>query len=163
MRKEKRKKSIFNKISNRLAYTLIVISIVILLGMGVYAAVGHSFSEISGPSCTGLLKWTGSVWSCMPSPPSCALTNQVLHWDGSDWSCVTIDIGYECYWTGWLTNPNYCYYEDYCGNNCYYPYEDDGLCDENQRYCTNGVITDTREALRCPKPFGQECPPLSGW
>ena len=55
MRKEKRKKSIFNKISNRLAYTLIAILIIVLVALVVYAAVdptifGHPLNEISAPA-----------------------------------------------------------------------------------------------------------------
>jgi len=62
------------KFSKRLSYTLIVISAVILIGVGVYAygtnspsTFGHSIGEIAAPSgcATGqFLKWTGSAWNC---------------------------------------------------------------------------------------------------
>ena len=63
-------------ISNKLAYTLIVILSIALLGIGVYAYnlppptnVGHTLNEIAQPSGCGsnqVLTWTGSAWTCTP-------------------------------------------------------------------------------------------------
>ncbi len=72
MSKKKRSKK-FN-ISNRLAYTLIIVLSIVLLGIGVYAYnlppptnVGHTLNEIAQPSgclANQVLTWTGSAWTC---------------------------------------------------------------------------------------------------
>lgn len=96
MSKKKRSKK-FN-ISNRLAYTLIIILSIVLLGMGVYAYnmppptnVGHTINEIAQPS------------GC--------LANQVLTWTGSAWTCTTPAAGtkipvYQCPMS--IVATNYC-------------------------------------------------------
>lgn len=93
----KRGKKKFN-ISNKLAYTLIAISLIILLGIGVYAyggtspaVMGHSMGELM-PSCSGILTGTANSansWACIPAPPVCA-ASQSLRWTGSDWECKDI-------------------------------------------------------------------------
>jgi len=68
-------------ISNKLAYTLIALSCIILLGMGVYAITpgvapdpGHLLSSIAPPENCGpneILTWTGTAWDCVtPVTPS---------------------------------------------------------------------------------------------
>jgi hypothetical protein len=54
----KKKREVFKNISNKLAYTLIAICVIILLGIGVYAYgtsnpanFGHTTGEITWPSC----------------------------------------------------------------------------------------------------------------
>ena len=77
-----------------------IIVLVIGLGMGVYALTagvapspGHTLNTVSAPSgCAGntLLKWTGTDWTCIPSPPICTGSEQGLTWTGSAWQCKTI-------------------------------------------------------------------------
>ncbi|MEN7982250.1 MAG: hypothetical protein ABFQ65_02295 [Nanoarchaeota archaeon] len=55
-------------LSNRIYYTIITISILLILGTGVYAVTGvsHSLDEINLPTCSTnqILKWSGSNWIC---------------------------------------------------------------------------------------------------
>lgn len=71
---QKKEREMFKSISNKFAYTIIALCIVILLAIGVYAygtnnpsVFGHSIGELAPPtSCTAnqVLTWTGSAWSC---------------------------------------------------------------------------------------------------
>lgn len=77
----KKRASKFN-ISNKLAYTLIVILSIVLIGVGVYAyggsapsTMGHSAGELAPPaSCTAgqTLTWSGSAWTCLLLNPTSA-------------------------------------------------------------------------------------------
>jgi hypothetical protein len=70
----KKKREVFKNISNKFAYTIITLCIMILLAIGVYAygtsspsVFGHSIGEVAPPtSCTAnqVLTWTGSAWAC---------------------------------------------------------------------------------------------------
>ncbi|MEN7982710.1 MAG: hypothetical protein ABFQ65_04655, partial [Nanoarchaeota archaeon] len=55
-------------LSNRIYYTIITISILLILGTGVYAVTGvsHSLDEIGLPSCAEnqVLKYLGGAWVC---------------------------------------------------------------------------------------------------
>lgn len=59
-------------VSNRLLYTLITLGILIIIGVGVYAATytasggGHPITELSTCADTQILKMVGGVWSCQP-------------------------------------------------------------------------------------------------
>ncbi len=160
MNKKREVKTIELNFSNKTLYIFLVLIVLVILGIGVYAygnpgapaTLGHTTGELM-PSCTGILTSTSGVansWGCIPSPPSCSLTNQVLHWDGSSWSCATIDVGFDCYWSGWspdcscltLENPvTPCGY-DLVGNPIY-------ATQTTQEYCIGGTITDTRIVWCC--------------
>lgn len=88
---QKKKREMFKSISNKLAYTIITLCIVILLAIGVYAygtsnpsVFGHSIGELAPPTtCTAnqVLTWTGSAWACT-TPSSTSST-------GIDWIKTT--------------------------------------------------------------------------
>jgi hypothetical protein len=107
VRKKRAKK--FN-ISNKLAYTLIVIALVIGLGVGVIAwggynpsVMGHSAGELAAPSgCTAnqVLTYNGTTWRCaaptatdtrfvvnasglciINAPATCTVTQQTCNYD----------------------------------------------------------------------------------
>lgn len=71
-----------SNISNKLAYTLIVVALIVGLGIGVLALTpgvapnpGHTIDTVAPPSsCTAgqVLTWSGSAWSC--TTPSSGLT-----------------------------------------------------------------------------------------
>ena len=68
---KKKKGEVFKNISNKLAYTLIVVLSLALLGIGVYATTytasgaGHPYTEISTcPSNGQILKMSGGSWVC---------------------------------------------------------------------------------------------------
>lgn len=142
MKKEKGLKK-FN-ISNKLAYTLMVVFSIVLLGIGVFAfnyapsnpsVMGHSANEL-------LLDW-GAVSSCTGTATNCealftqsACDNQDGCWYGctggefditcswfSQWDCSSMS---GCYWdsgtnscTGWAEQTVYC--QDLNpSNNCMY-------------------------------------------
>jgi hypothetical protein len=95
---QKKKREMFRNISNKFAYTIIALCIVILLAIGVYAygtnnpsVFGHSIGELAPPtSCAAnqVLTWTGSAWSC--TTPSSA-SSMGIDWiktargGGPDW------------------------------------------------------------------------------
>jgi len=73
-------------ISNKLAYTLIALSCIILFGIGVYAYCGTTNSSNFGHTI-------GEV-----APPENCLAGQTLIWTGTAWNCetpVTGLTGYE--------------------------------------------------------------------
>jgi hypothetical protein len=76
-------------ISNKLAYTLIVIALIIGLGIGVLAygtsspsTMGHSLGEISMPACSNgqVLGMVSGAWACVTpsagSTDNCRFCNQ---------------------------------------------------------------------------------------
>jgi hypothetical protein len=94
----KKKREVFKNISNKFAYTIITLCIVILLAIGVYAygtsspsVFGHSIGELAPPtSCTAnqILTWTGSAWTCT-TPSSASSTGidwiRIVGGGGSEW------------------------------------------------------------------------------
>lgn len=73
----RKKRAIVFNISNKLAYTLIVILSIVLIGVGVYALTpgvapnpGHTIDYIA--------------------PPAGCISGQVLTWTSSGWSCQTV-------------------------------------------------------------------------
>ena len=115
---KKKKREMFSNVSNKLAYTLIVILSLALFGIGVYAATysasgaGHPYTEISTCGANQILQMNsaGNAWTCVtssssiPTPPSCS-TNQILTWTGSAWSCKTGTAIYKC---PAMLSTNYC-------------------------------------------------------
>jgi hypothetical protein len=94
----KKKREVFKNISNKFAYTIITLCIMILLAIGVYAygtsspsVFGHSIGELAPPtSCTAnqILTWTGSAWAC--TTPSSASSTEIdwirtVGGGGSEW------------------------------------------------------------------------------
>lgn len=95
--KKKRGKNITIKISfsNRWLYTLIIIGILAIIGVGIYAfgtsdpsTFGHSINEIQRCAEGEALKTSGGVWTCVPSAslPSCS-AEQYLKFNGVNWIC----------------------------------------------------------------------------
>jgi hypothetical protein len=80
-------------ISNKLAYTLIVILSIVLIGVGVYALSpgitpnpGHIIGEVALPSCSNgqVLGMVSGSWDCITSPTTdsrFAITNNRLCFD----------------------------------------------------------------------------------
>ena len=69
---KKKKREMFSNVSNKLAYTLIVILSLALFGIGVYAATysasgaGHPYTEISTCGANQILQMNsaGNAWTC---------------------------------------------------------------------------------------------------
>lgn len=123
-------------ISNRLAYVLMGVSIIILLAIGVYAyntnpanpqKVGHSVGEITWPTCTGdqVLASRGGTIGCATlidtrfrvttsgicyDVPELCSTSQFTC---SDYQYVMVDIGSNC---ESITESNL---DTICSANCY--------------------------------------------
>ena len=141
---KKRKKNF--EISNKLAYTLIAILSIILIGVGVYAwnypgppsTMGHSAGELAPPaSCASgqTLTYNGATWIC--AKPS-----------GTD-TRFTINSNGICY-----TAPDTCKYESlYCGSFGYVLVElAEGQCDFLSQSTLNSLC-----GGECNEQYGFAC------
>ena len=148
--KNKRELKEFN-ISNRFLYTIIALSIIITLGMNVYASGGtHTMGELTTPCTNGIITSSGGTWGCIQTPIACTGTNQVLQWSGSAWSCVTVDVGYACTGSGWQPSCACLTYEDPVTPCGYTPGGDTIYAVETlQQYCSYGYVTQTRTVWCC--------------
>ncbi len=161
--KNKKKRKSFFSLNTFLIFSVFIL----LLSIGVYAVpsvVGHTLGEITPPSYCGsyndgyLMYYSGG-WRCGNAPSSdkipiitsCSV-GYGLQWTGSVWQCIGIDCpdcGAEtCEWSGW---------EDVC--DCYLLYNP-GTCGGEvaipmtQRYCSGGLITNSRIVYCCPSVGG---------
>ena len=100
MKKRGREKRIKIRLSDRLSYTLILIGILAIVGVGVYALApgvipnpGHNISQVSVPSpCSSgqILSYNGNTWVCINKgcTPSCSPSGDCV-----DTSTVTSGTG----------------------------------------------------------------------
>ena len=149
-------KKIEVNISNKFLYSAIALFAILVFGIGVYAyggnspsVVGHTMSELQS-SCTGLLRWTGSAWACIPLPPTCTGTNNFLHWSGSSWSCES-GCTNTCTWVGGSSSPSPLECQMTNSN----PYYNECLGDPASytttvTWCVDGCVTSSYTVVRCP-------------
>jgi hypothetical protein len=90
MKKSGRQININIHLSNRLAYTLIAVGILAIIGVGVYALApgvipnpGHNISQMSVPSpCVSgqFLSYNGQDWVCMNIPTPAPISGVLYGW-----------------------------------------------------------------------------------
>ncbi|HPD81572.1 MAG TPA: hypothetical protein PK357_00550 [Candidatus Pacearchaeota archaeon] len=146
---QKKKREMFKNISNKFAYTIITLCMVVLLAIGVYA-LGTNNPSVFGHSAGEL------------APPTSCSANQVLTWTGSAWACTSPGATDSRFWingSGLCYNaPATCKFEtEYCNQAFYGSVNYGAVCSSLPSNTLSTICGSVCAGIACRGEFSSSC------